>query len=45
MVYIPEKLNDKEKEAISSLQNNGEHIKPTDSDKNRIFSRLRHIFD
>ena len=45
MVYIPEKLNDKEKEAISMLQNNGEHVKPSDSDKNRIFSRLHHIFD
>ena len=45
MVYIPEKLNDKEKEAISMLQNAGEHVKPTDSDKKRIFSRLRHIFD
>lgn len=44
MVYMPEKLNDKEKEAIAVLQK-GEHIKPSDSDKNRIFSRLRHIFD
>ena len=44
MVYMPEKLSDKEKEAISMLQN-GEHVKPTDGDKNRIFSRLRHIFD
>lgn len=45
MVYMPEKLNDKEKEAITMLQNAGEHVKPTDSDKSRIFSRLRHIFD
>ena len=45
MVYMPEKLNDKEKEAITMLQNAGEHIKPSDSDKSRIFSRLRHIFD
>ena len=45
MVYMPEKLNDKEKEAIAMLQNNGEHVKPSDSDKSRIFSRLRHIFD
>jgi molecular chaperone DnaJ len=44
MVYMPEKLNDKEREAISMLQN-GEHVKPSDSDKSRIFSRLRHIFD
>ena len=45
MVYIPEKLNDKEKEAVTMLQNAGEHVKPSDSDKKRIFSRLRHIFD
>jgi len=44
MVYMPEKLNDKEKEAITTLQG-GEHVKPSDSDKSRIFSRLRHIFD
>ena len=34
----------KEKEAITMLQNS-EHVKPNDSDKSRIFSRLRHIFD
>ena len=45
MVYIPEKLNEKEKQAITMLQTSGEHVKPTDGDKSRIFSRLRHIFD
>ena len=45
MVYMPEKLNDKEKEAIMMLQNNGQHVKPSEGDKSRIFSRLRHIFD
>jgi molecular chaperone DnaJ len=45
MVYIPEKLNDTEKQAIAMLQNAGEHVKPSESDKSRIFSRLRHIFD
>jgi hypothetical protein len=45
MVYMPEKLNEKEKEAFTMLQNQGEHVKPNDSDKSRIFSRLRHIFD
>jgi len=45
MVYMPEKLNDKEREAITMLQNAGEHVKPSDGDKSRIFSRLRHIFD
>lgn len=44
MVYMPEKLTDKEKQAILALQG-GEHVKPAESDKNRIFSRLRHIFD
>ena len=45
MVYMPEKLNEKEKEAITMLQTNGEHVKPSEGDKSRIFSRLRHIFD
>jgi len=44
MVYMPEKLNDQEKQAINMLQN-GEHVKPNESTKSRIFSRLRHIFD
>ena len=44
MVYMPEKLSDREREAITMLQS-GEHVKPSDSDKSRIFSRLRHIFD
>jgi hypothetical protein len=45
MVYMPEKLNEKEKEAMAILQNSGEHVKPSEGDKSRIFSRLRHIFD
>ena len=44
MVYIPEKLNDKEKEAITMLHNAGELVKPSDRDTLRPFSRLRHIF-
>lgn len=44
MVYIPENLNDKEKEAIESLKDSA-NIKPTESVKKRIFSRLRHIFE
>lgn len=44
MVYIPESLNDVERKAIESLQGQP-NIKPDDSIKHRIFSRLRHIFD
>lgn len=44
MVYIPENLNDKEKAAIESLRDSA-NIKPTDSVKKRIFSKLRHIFE
>ena len=44
MVYIPENLNDKEKEAIESLRNSP-NTKADDSVKKRIFSRLRHIFE
>lgn len=44
MVYIPEKLNDTERRAIESLQ--GQPDMTADSaSKNRIFSKLRHIFD
>lgn len=44
MVYIPENLNDKEKEAIESLKGSA-NVQPTESVKKRIFSRLRHIFE
>lgn len=44
MVYVPENLTDKEKEAIESLKDSS-NIRATDSVKKRIFSRLRHIFD
>ena len=44
MVYIPENLNDKEKEAIESLRDQP-NVKADDSIKKRIFSRLRHIFE
>lgn len=43
MVYIPEKLNNAEKAAIESLQNQPDMI-PSDADKHRIFSKLKHIF-
>lgn len=44
MVYIPENLNDKEKEAIESLRGSA-NTQATESVKKRIFSRLRHIFE
>jgi molecular chaperone DnaJ len=43
MVYVPENLNDKEKQIFESLKD-CERVKPNDSDKHRIFSKLKHIF-
>lgn len=44
MVYIPENLTEQEKEVFTKL-NDQPSIKPTESVKKRIFSRLRHIFE
>ena len=44
MVYIPENLNQQEKDAIESLRGKP-GVTPDDSTKNRIFSKLRHIFE
>jgi len=44
MVYIPETLNDKERAAFESLRDEP-HVKPSDSTKHRLFSKLKHIFD
>lgn len=44
MVYVPESLNDEEKAAFEKLKDN-QNLKPSESAKNRIFSKLRHIFD
>ena len=44
MVYVPETLTDQEKADIEKLRETP-NMKPTDSVKNRIFSKLRHIFD
>ena len=44
MVYIPEKLNDAERTAIESLKGQPD-IQATDADRNRIFSKLKHIFE
>ena len=43
-VYIPEKLNKEEKALIEQLAKS-ENITPTPSIKERIFSKLRHVFD
>ena len=44
MVYVPEKLSDAERSAIESLRNSP-NMQPTEAEKNRIFSKLRHIFE
>lgn len=44
MVYVPETLDDEERAAIEKLSDKP-NMKPSDSVKERIFSKLRHIFD
>ncbi|MDE6489894.1 MAG: molecular chaperone DnaJ [Muribaculaceae bacterium] len=44
MVYIPEQLSDNERAAFESLRE-ASNMKPSESTKNRIFSKLRHIFE
>lgn len=44
MVYIPEKLNDTQKQAFESLKDTP-NIKPTEEDRNRIFSKFKHLFE
>ncbi len=44
MVYIPENLNDSERQAIESLKGSP-NITPTEAEKQRIFSKLKHIFE
>ncbi len=44
MVYIPEKLTDAERSAVESLRHSP-NVQPTEAEKNRIFSKLRHIFE
>lgn len=43
MVYIPEKLSEKERTAIESMKDS-QNIKPSDSEKQRLFSKFKHIF-
>ncbi|MDE6331220.1 MAG: molecular chaperone DnaJ [Muribaculaceae bacterium] len=44
MVYIPEKLSDSERQAVESLKDSP-NITPTEAEKQRIFSKLKHIFE
>ena len=44
MVYIPENIGQQEKDAIESLRGKP-GVTPDESSKNRIFSKLRHIFE
>lgn len=44
MVYIPEKLTDKEKAAFESLRDEP-NIKPDPATTHRLFSKLKHIFE
>lgn len=44
MVYIPEKLTDQQKAEFEAMRT-APNIKPTASDSQRIFSKLKHIFD
>lgn len=43
MVYMPEKLSDAERSAIESLKGSP-NIKPSETEKNRLFSKFKHIF-
>ena len=46
MIYVPEALNADERKAVEVLRDSTSgNIKPTESTRSRIFSRLRHIFD
>ena len=44
MVYVPENLSSAEKRALESMRDS-QSFKPTLAAKERIFSRLRHMFD
>lgn len=44
MVYIPEQLNNDERKAFEALKNS-DNIVATDDTKNRIFSKLNHMFE
>lgn len=43
MVYIPESLNDKERQAFESIKDEP-NVKPSETTVHRLFSKLKHIF-
>lgn len=43
MVYVPEKLNDSDRTVIENLRNSPD-FQPSETDKNRLFSKFKHIF-
>ncbi len=44
MVYVPQNLSDSEKASIKALKDSP-NFKPNEEEKNRIFSKLKHIFE
>lgn len=44
MVYVPEKLSDAERKAFESMQGSP-NLTPSEDEKKRIFSKLKHIFE
>lgn len=44
MVYIPENVDDNIKSAVASLKDS-KNIQPSESTKQRLFSKLKHIFE
>ena len=44
MVYVPEHMNDDERRAIESLQGSP-NIRPSETEKQRLFSKFKHIFE
>lgn len=44
MIYTPERLSADERAMVEKMRYS-QNMKPSDDDKNRIFSRLKHIFD
>ena len=43
MVYVPEKITDEERKTFESLKDSP-NIQPSETEKQRIFSKLKHIF-
>lgn len=44
MVYMPEKLSDSQRKLFEKLRDDP-GIKPADNDRNRIFSKFKHLFE